>query len=199
LPARFGQQVSDLVPAQRIEVVLGPVALALLALFLYLQGTCGVLDRQERVRGRDFLAFYVHGRILSEGGGPLLYDAEHFRDTQERVASITATRPRYFPIYPPAAALFFAPLATLSYEAALLLWWLVLGGCFLIVGCWLARLAQPAPSWGRAFFIALAAFYPVFSTFLNGQFSGVLLLIALTGFDLHHRRQYFWAGVVLSL
>ncbi len=183
----------------RVTFYLGPVLLTWAAVLLYLNAAGGVLDRQERVRGRDFLAFYVHGRILAQGDGPLLYDPEHFRQVQEALATVSETRPRYYPVYPPATALLYAPLGALPYETALLLWWLTQAGCAALTAAWLLRVVRPPDAWRNALLIALGAWAPVFSTFLNGQFSWVLLLTVLAGFALHRRRQCFWAGCVFSL
>lgn len=185
--------------ARQVSLYLGAVLAAYLGLFLYLETTPGVLDRQGRVRGRDFLGFYVHGRILAEGGGPTLYDAEHFRRTQHAIVSITETRPRYYSLYPPAAALFFVPFAELPYESALLLWWLLSVVCLVAVGVWFHRVVQPSAPWKVALLILLAAFGPVLSTLLNGQMAGFFLLVVVCGLEAHQRGRSFLAGCLLSL
>ena len=184
-------------PAPRVVVILGPVACALAGLFLYLEAVPGVLDRQERVRGRDFLNFFVLGQVLRENGSPL-YDAERFLAVQESVATVTDLRPRYYPVYPPTTALFFAPLSTLPYETAIHLWWLVQLICLGIGLRWMLREAEPSDHWRLALLAALAAYYPVFSCLHNGQFAPVLLLFLWGGLELHRRGSGFWAGLVLA-
>lgn len=198
LPTAFARLHAGVTP-ERVRFYLGPLLLAWVAALVYLNSTSGVLDRHDRVRGRDFLGLYVHGHILAEGGGAALYDPEHFRQVQESFASLGPGRPRYYPLYPPAAALLFVPLSNLPYESALYVWWAIQGGCFAVAFAWLFVLLRPAPEWRTAALLALAAHTAVFSTMLNGQLTAVLLLIVLAGFALHGQGWPFWAGCVLSL
>src|SRR5262245_53715197 len=108
---RFG------VTPERVQFYLGPILVTWVGLLLYFNTTSGILDRQERVRGRDFLSFYVHGRLLAEEGGRALYNPERFRQVQEALAPINDTRPRYYPLYPPATALLCVPFSRLDYDA----------------------------------------------------------------------------------
>jgi hypothetical protein len=168
-------------------------------IFLVLDSTSGVLDRQDRVRGRDFLNFYVNGKIVAHGEAARLYDADFFKEIQEESATVSETRPRYYPVYPPTTALLFSPLARLSYPLAIFLWWLVLTACFVVTGYYLLSEIQPAPAWQRTAILALAAFTPVWNTFVNGQLAGILLVLFYGGLKLHERNQGFWAGCLLSL
>jgi hypothetical protein len=45
----------------------------------------------------------------------------------------------------------------------------------------------------------LAAFTPVWSTFVNGQLAAVLLLVFYGSLKLHERNYHFWAGCLLAL
>ncbi|MBV9124783.1 MAG: DUF2029 domain-containing protein, partial [Planctomycetes bacterium] len=184
---------------ERINFYLAGYLLTQVLLFLFLEATPGVLDRQERVRGRDFLNFYVNGQIVAEGQEHRLYDRDYFLAVQTRQADISPTRPRYYPLYPPMTALLFSSLGKLPYGTAIVLWWTAGALLFLVAGAWALREIQPAQGWRSTTWLALAAFTPVFSTFLNGQLVPVLLVVLIGGLELHRRGRGFWAGCLLSL
>jgi hypothetical protein len=184
---------------KRLNFYLAGYLLTQCLLFLFLDSTSGVLDRQDRVRGRDFLNFYVNGKIIADGEVARLYDPDHFFEVQHEIAPVSETRPRYYPVYPPTTALLFSPLARLSYPTAIFLWWLVLAACFLVTGCFLLGDIQPTPAWRMTAILALAAFTPVWSTFVNGQLAAVLLLVFYGSLKLHEGNHRFWAGCLLSL
>lgn len=173
--------------------------LAQATLFLGLETTSGMLDRQGQVRGRDFLQFYIAGRIVARGDVDRLYDQEHFREVQQSLVEINEKCPPYFSIYPPQVALLFSPFGGWSYENAILTWWLIQVACFWCAGSMLFQLLKPPPSWRWTAALGLAAFYPVLNTFWNGQLSGLVLLFFVTGLELHRRQRPFLAGGMLSL
>lgn len=184
---------------QRLSTYLAVYLITNVAMFLYMESTYGVIDRLDRVRGRDFSTFYVTGEIVRDGEGDQLYDQKHFRERQEELASITEKRPPNASLYPPLVPLIFSWLARLSYGDALILWWAGLVICFSIGGWWLVRDIEPDPAWKRTVILAIAAFTPIYYTFLNGQLSAVLLLTFLAGLNLHRRGYVFLAGLMLSL
>jgi hypothetical protein len=189
---------SWLTPA-RLNFYLAGYLLTECLLFLFLQSTSGVLDRQDRVRGRDFLNFYVNGTIIARGEVEHLYDPDYFLEVQEEIATVNKGRPRYFPVYPPTTAFLFSFLARLPYPSAILLWWLVLAACFLVSGYCLVAEIQPAPAWRTTTILALAAFTPIWFTFINGQLAGVFLLVFYGAVKSHQGNYRLWAGVLLSL
>jgi hypothetical protein len=170
-----------------------------IVIFFYLESAPGVLDRQDRVRGRDFLNFYVNGWIVASGNVERLYDHEYFLQVQETLAEVNSLRPRYYPVYPPTTALFFSPLSRLPYGSAIVAWWLISALCFAVSFWFLFQEIWPPRDWRRTVLLALAAFTPVMMTFWNGQLAGFILLLYVSGLRLHHRGRLLASGLVFSL
>src|SRR5262249_39042842 len=110
-----------------------------------------------------------------------------------------AGRPPANPLYPPTTGLIFCALASMPYDTAIVVWWLILATCFAAAFLLLLRWLSPPPAWRWTALLALAAFTPVSSTFWNGQLAGFLLLALVAGLDLHRRGWPFAAGLVLAL
>lgn len=186
------------------EPGLAPVLLAgLLApitLVLLLNAcTPGVLDRSAKVKGRDFLQFYVSGRLIGEGRQRHLYDHQAFQDVQRSLTPIDALNPEYFPLYPPTVGLVIAPLSFLPYPWAVAIWWGIQGTGYWWAARILFRERPIAAKWKATVGLLFALFAPVFFTILNGQLSFVwLLALAHVGRCLT-RRAPFCAGVWLSV
>lgn len=178
-------------------------------LFLYLESTDGVTDRQDRIRGRDFLQFYLAGHWVAERRPDLLYNQERFLELQKSMSPVTEKNPPYLSIYPPHCAILFSPLSHLPYPRAIEWWWLV-QFCCIVLSAWLIvkqiqRLLSMAPesnlqaSWLLTAWLGVLGFYPVINTFWNGQISAVLLVAFVVGFALHRQQRYTFAGLVFSL
>jgi hypothetical protein len=168
-------------------------------LFLSLESTTGMLDRQGRVRGRDFLQFYMAGRIVAQGEAPRLYDQEYFLEVQQSLVDTNDKCPPYLSIYPPNVALLFSPLARLPYPSAILVWWSVQAACFLGAGCLLFRELNPPPGWRHTAWLGMLAFYPLINTFWNGQLAALFLLVLVIGLELRRRNRPILGGIILSL
>lgn len=198
-PAPTGRPRKDRHLSRReVTFILSLFLLVNAGLFLFLEATPGVLDRRGQVRGRDFLQFYIAGRIVADGEVDRLYDQEHFRAIQLSLTEIDEIRPPYFSTYPPLVSLLFSSFGRLPYEKAILIWWLLQAACFWGAGTVLFRSLKPA-TWRRTAWLGLAAFAPVLNTFWNGHLAGLLLLFFVAGFELHQRHRRFLAGCVLSL
>jgi hypothetical protein len=183
----------------KMDFFFGCFLFAQIALFVGLESTPGILDRQGRVRGRDFLQFYVAGRIAGQGEARRLYDQGYFLELQRSLVAFDEKRPPYLSIYPPQVALLFSPLGRLSYDRAIQVWWLVQAACFLIAGCLLHRILGPAPGWRHTAWLGLFAFYPVINTFWNGQLAALLLPILILGLGLYGHGHSVLAGAVLAM
>lgn len=188
----------------RLQYYLAALFLPQVVLFLLLETTPGVLDRQQRVRGRDFVGYYVWGRIILHEDAHRVYDSAYFHQMQAEVLAPAAIdsragRPPVYPFYPPSAGLLFCTFALLPYGWAVVVWWLVLASCFAGGFALLLRSLQPLPPWQATAWMALAAFVPVSSTFWNGQLAGLLFLAAVIGMEQHGAGRHFRAGLALAL
>src|SRR2546423_1310 len=74
-----------------------------------------------RLKGADFIEFYTLGSLVRGGQLSALYDVDAFSHTQATLVPDSADL-FYPPLYPPQTALLFAPLTSLSYGHAGLLW-----------------------------------------------------------------------------
>ena len=153
------------------------LAVALWGAYVWTIATPGLRDRNGNLKGTDFLHLYVLGWLAAEHRGTDLYDMNAQAGlAAQRVPE--AADIRYLPLYPPQVSVFFAPLASLSYGWALLVWWIssaaLYGLCCYSIwrGCpdlrayagTVALLAVASPAffnliaWGQTSAIALACF-----------------------------------------
>ena len=73
------------------------------------------------LKGADFVQFYTLGHLASAHRIAAMYDAALFHQAQAELLPESA-REIYPPVYPPQAAVLFAPMAGLSYQRALFIW-----------------------------------------------------------------------------
>lgn len=156
----------------------------------------GVRDRLGKVKGTDFLQFYVAGTRVREAQAGLLYDFTAQFEAMQAVAG--GDDNVYLPIQTPQAALAFAPLAAFSYTAALAIW-LAVSVCLYALTCWLAWRHAPGLRHYRRETLGLCLACPgLYATVLHGQVSAVAaLLVTLALLALRHERR-FWAGVAFG-
>jgi len=148
--------------------------------------------------GGDFIQLYTLGHVAFDGAYPALdaADALHAR----QVELLPASDPEfYFPVYPPQAALVFAPLARLPYAVALGIWTflLVLAYAGIVWRTWQSvRDVLPDPVFVAA---AAAAFPPFVNLVLFGQTTLFPLLGFFLGWLALERGRPIYAGAALTL
>jgi hypothetical protein len=182
-----------------LNFFLGSFLALQVGLFLYLESTSGVTDRQDRIRGRDFLHFYLAGQLVADGRVEQLYDQHAFLELQKSISPVDEKNPPYVSVYPPHSALFFSSLGWMSYPRAIECWWLVQLVCVISVAMLLMRWLIPPKTWRFTCWLGILAFYPVLNTFWNGQISALLLLCFVAGLTLHRREHQLAAGLIFSL
>lgn len=196
---RSSQRFRAWLTRPRLAFFFAAFLLAQTGMFLYLESVPGMLDRAERVRGRDFLHFYLAGRLVAHGEEGRLYDQRYFLALQRSYVAESETVPWYPSVYPPTSALFFAPLGAQPYDRAVVLWWLIQLACFAAAGALLYHDLRPEPAWRSTAVLGFAAFYPLLNTFWNGQLSAVLLLVWVLALRLGKAGLPILAGLVFSL
>jgi hypothetical protein len=143
----------------------------------------------------DFRGIYTAGYMVRAGDGARLYDPV----AQARAEQAVFGRPGLMVIvHPPFEALFFAPLAALSYRTAYLLWGLI----NILLWMWLARLARafaPRPQQTFQYLLLCFAFFPLWINLLQGQTTLILLLLYSFVYLNLERGRDFRAGVLLGL
>jgi hypothetical protein len=173
------------------------VGIALWSIYIWTLTTPGLRDRNNNLKGTDFLHFYTLGLLAREHRGTELYDMQaQAALAAEQVPQAAGIR--YLPLYPPQVSILFAPLANLSYGWALAIWWI---GCGLMYGLCCYTIWRACPNLrahGVTVAIAAAAFPPFFHLIAWGQTSALALAcFTLAFFGLRSRRE-FLAGAALG-
>jgi hypothetical protein len=183
--------------AKKLRRYLTIIAVTMWAVWLADMSVPGPVDRLGKVKGTDFLHFYVMGSIARDGRWDQLFDGEaHYL----RARAIVPGSPDvvYVPVESPQIAAAFAPLASQPYPIALALW---LGVVFATCA-WSCVLIwrDCAPLHQHRYLVAMAcvAFPGFYSEVLHGQLACVALLaVALAAYALR-RNQPFAAGLALG-
>lgn len=158
----------------------------------------GPIDRLSKVKGTDFVHFYVLGSIARSGAWTDLYD---MRAQTALTRAIVPQNPDivYVPIESPQTALLMAPVATLNYTSAFLVWVAIIIATY-IGCCWAMWRDLPHLHARRAETIAVAAAFPgLFSVVLHGQTSFVALACVVAALIALRRGAKSVAGLALGL
>jgi hypothetical protein len=191
---RPGNQLIGLKRVRRYATV---IAGCLWAIWLIDMWVPGPLDRFGKVKGTDFLHFYVIGSMAREGRNDLLYDARAQYDRSRAV--VHGSDDFYLPVESPQTALVIAPLTRSPYTVALA-WWLLA----IVIGyaccCWAMWREMPGlRTYQYAVVACCLAFPGLYSTVLHGQTSFVGLAAITAGILVMRRGWMFTAGLALGL
>jgi hypothetical protein len=149
----------------------------------------------------DFSIFYTAGRIIRQGSADRLYDTSLQFQIQRQFGSQVYIRKGALPYnHPPFEALLFVPLARLSYPTAFTAWDLlnlaILATLPLLLRPYVPLLQRSA---AVLWWLAMLAFFPVFTALLQGQDSIPLLLLFSLVYIAFRKNQEFAAGCWLGL
>jgi len=146
------------------------------------------------LQGPDFPDFYCAARMLAEGHGHQLYDAEVQRKYQARYAGRVGT----LYIHPPFEAVVYLAVAWLPLRRAYLLWSLLNVAVLIVAARRLTKEALVPCDW-RVLLAASVTFVPLLLCLLQGQDSLLLLLLVVLAFTALRRDRAFAAGCWLGL
>jgi alpha-1,2-mannosyltransferase len=173
------------------------LAIAVWGIYIWTIATPGLRDRNGNLKGTDFLHFYTLGSLALAHRGNELYDMR----SQASLAAQRVPDARgigYLPLYSPQVSVLFAPLAVLSYEWALALWWfctaLIYGGC--CYGIW--RSCAALRNLGGTVALATLAFPAFYHLIAWGQTSAIALACFTVAFFFLREEREFAAGLVLG-
>jgi hypothetical protein len=157
----------------------------------------GDVDRLGKIKGTDFLQFYVGGSFAREGRLEDFYDVRALHARAE--ALVPASRDTiYLPVQSPQTALAFAPLSAFSYVPAVAIWFAVIIALYAVC-CWrLWKRCVRLNAYRREIIVAAAAFPGLYSTMLNGQTSVIALAAFTAALLALERNQRVAAGVALG-
>jgi hypothetical protein len=146
---------------------------------------------------RDFVHFYSQGVITREHDAHALYDIDAMAAVVERVVPVPVEM-RFPPVYGPQVGLFFAPLASLPYKPAMLLWFALtiagFGACMFAI--WRAEEKHRRLTW---FALVFALGAPGLHFTLSFGQASLIGLVCFTAIWLCLRRGYpFLAGLAVG-
>jgi hypothetical protein len=176
------------------------LAAVILWIFAIINLTAGQGNRSVAgpIKGADFVHFYTVGWLARTHQTALLYDFAELHRAQ--VALVPESSPElYVPVYPPQAALMFAPLTVFPYRVALLLWTTLTVACFAVIVYSVSRSVGWTSSDPVFVVSAAAAFPPFWSLVLHGQTTIVILAGFWAGWLALERRRPFLAGAAFGL
>ena len=156
-------------------------------------------DPDERT-GSDFIGFYNFGRIMQEKGIQHIYDIEEQERIEEQVVGHPVTV--IFYTHLPYIAPFAAAIVDEDYLASLKRWALILLFLNALNVYLLANLLDIKRfTRENGLILILGAFFfdPTASGFMNGQDTAILLLGTALWARGIFAKEYFWAGLGLSL
>ena len=153
-----------------------------------------------RIRGPDFIAYYVGGRLARIYGGAHLYDLTLQGQIQSQITSGWPGHPGLLAfVNPPFLALLMQPLSYLTYKQAYIVW-LPVTIAFTLGAVALAVRAGGLHG-GQAWRVALmtSAAMPLFVGVLQGQSTSIVMFGLAGGYYLTRRQRGLLAGGAYSL
>jgi hypothetical protein len=160
----------------------------------------GLVDvRNDMPVGKDFLAYYASGIIVSTGQGSLVYDAELQKKTQADILYPEKINGFYYFINPASVAVIYSLLARLSYRTSFYLQVILMAHCYLI-GMLILKpwIVNDNTDWVTATLLA-GSWFPLMHSIQGGQTTAlVFLLIALIISATINKNEYL-AGIASGL
>ncbi len=173
------------------------LGLCLWAVYVVNLSTPGLIDRSGQIKGSDFAQFYVAGWMSHHGYEAALNDRDAFADVAITLLP-DLNGVHYLPVYGPQVALFFSPLARLSYGWALSIWLVLIAAIYLLC-CWCLWRGCPNLRGHRGTVLLLAIASPVFvNVIAHGQNSTILLACFTVAYLALKREQPFLAGFAIG-
>ena len=185
-PASSRERRSALVTLKRIRVYATLIAATLWTVWLVDFSGQGVVDRLGKIKGTDFLQFYVAGSFVREGRLNELYDLYPLYARAQAI--VPGSRDTiYAPMQSPQTLLAFAPVSALSYPVAVTIWIVVIVLLYAASCVITWRYCRGLHRYRYETIACTVAFPGLYSTVLHGQTSAVALLAVATAlFALRH-------------
>jgi len=173
------------------------LAICLWGVYAWVLATPGLRDRNQLIKGTDFLHFYTLGSLALEHRGDALYGMSAQAELlAERVPEAAHTK--YLPLYGPQVSLVFAPFALFPYGGALAAWWLVTTGIYAICVHAIWKTCSHLREYGSTIALAAIAYPAFFHLIAWGQTSALALAWFTVAYRLIQRERWFAAGLALG-
>jgi Glycosyltransferase family 87 len=197
--SRMIQPIAGLIRRHHVAVIALGAMLLLGFGALWMQWLVAEVSSAPARQGHhDFFAFYAAGTLVRGHQAGLLYSAGTLTGIERRILDAPVGAAGYMPfLNPPAAAAVIAPLAALGEQSARVVWLVVT--VLLAIACVLVATAAARP-WLRALAVVLLlTSYPAFQTFVEGQWSFLLLLGCLGSLVAARRGHPVIAGIAIAV
>lgn len=173
------------------------LAICLWSVYGWIVTTPGPRDRNGNIKGADFSHLYTLGSVALAHRAADLYDANAQAElTAHRIPGAAGIT--YIPMYPPQVSIFFAPLAALPYDSAVVIW-LVISALVYGLCCFAGWRACPQLRNQRWTVLLLAIAFPgFFHLILWGQTSAMALASFTAAFFFLRDEKPFLAGLALG-
>jgi Glycosyltransferase family 87 len=173
------------------------LAFCLWSVYLWNISSPGLRDRAGNLKGTDFLHFYTLGSLALAHSGADLYNLRAQSElAKTRLA--TAAGLDYLPLYPPQVSIFFAPLATLTFVRALVMWLGLTALIYFLCGYALWRACPNLRNQGSTVLILGSAFPAFWHLIAWGQTSALVLACFTLAFFALRPRHEFLAGLAFG-
>jgi hypothetical protein len=181
---------------KKLRRYLAIVGVTMWAVWLVDMSGPGPIDRLGKVKGTDFLHFYVMGSIAREGRWEQLFDAQAHAVRAQAIVPGSADVV-FVPIESPQIAIAFAPLASQRYTVALALWLAVILVTYGL-SCVLIWRDCPPLREHRDLAAACLVFPGFYSEILHGQLACLAALAVATAAAALRRDRKFAAGLAFG-
>jgi alpha-1,2-mannosyltransferase len=150
------------------------------------------------LKGADFVHFYTLGHLALTGRTDQLYDAAAQYRLQTNLVP-DSKGDRFLPVYPPQAALVFAPFSVWSYGTSVLLWAFTTIALYawVVYSTW--KSSRGSIPDGTFVLAAAAAFPPFWSLVIHGQTTIIPLVALYLGWRALERRHAYLAGLAFGM
>ena len=192
------RRLASLLTARRLMLWGGALLLLSWFIHVYTMAAPGLVDRAGRVKGSDYVQFYVMGSLARDGRIDALYDPQaHLAEGRRRIDSSLGLYAEH-PNYGPQVALAFVPFATLPYLRSLVLF-LALSALAYALSVWMVWRECGALAKHGVLVAILAAASPLFLTVVRyGQASAFGLLAVSAAFVALRRQRPLFAGFAIG-
>jgi glycosyl transferase family 87 len=173
------------------------LVLCLWSVYIWNISTPGLRDRSGMIKGADFIHLYTLGSVALTHRADDLYNADAQAVlTSQRVPAASGIR--YIPLYPPQVSVFFAPLASLPYPVALVVWLLLSALVYGFCCYWLWRSCPRLGNAARSVWLFALAFPGFWHLIAWGQSSAIALACFTASFFFLRDERPFLAGLALG-
>src|SRR5437764_236675 len=183
---------------KRLRAYTTIMAITFWAVWIIDMSGSGPIDRLGKVKGTDFIHYYVIGTLVRERNLQELYDVRA-QSLRTQALAPKSNETLYLPVESPQSAILFAPLTRLPYTTAFFVWSLIIIATF-AASCWGMWVDCAALRSHRYEVVAACVAFPgLFTVVLDGQTSVLGLAFVAAAVVWLRREAALRSGLALGL